>query len=273
MSKVITLISLKGGVGKSTSSTALAAILSERGYKTLLIDCDQQCNSTDTFSAKVEGVATIYDIIIEDKGTHITEAIQKTECGDIVAGDPLLRDADAKLNGKIGGFLRLSKALKDVDGYDYIIIDTAPNMNSVLHNCLIASDEVIIPMTADRYALLGLSKLNEIIGEIREWESPKLSVAGLLLTKYNGRGRLSRDVRESLDEVARSMNTRVFDTVIRECVRVREAQAQKKMLISYAPSCTASEDYKRFADELLSRDVPVEICSCGNGREYDYGKE
>lgn len=258
MSKVYTYISLKGGVGKSSSSTALAAILSERGYKTLLIDADQQCNSTDTFRAKTEGAATMYDVIVEDNGTELAEAIQKTECGDIVAGDPLLRDADAKLNGKIGGFLRLANALKDVSDYDYIVIDTAPTMNSVLHNCLIASDEVIVPMTADRYALQGLSKLNEIISEIRKWENPKLTVAGLLLTKYNGRANLSRDVRESLDDVAKSMNTKVFKTAIRECVKVREAQAQKKMLISYAPKCTAAEDYQRFADELLNVDVPTE---------------
>lgn len=120
-----------------------------------------------------------------------------------------------------------------------------------LHNCLIAADEVIIPVTADRYALQGLSQLNETIRAIKKRQNPKLTVAGLLLTKYNGRANLSREVKASLEKVAESMNTKIFDTSVRECIKVKEAQAQKQTLIAYAPKCTAAEDYNRLADELI----------------------
>ncbi len=250
MGKVITVANAKGGVGKSSSSTALAAILTERGYRTLLIDCDTQCNSTDTYRAMTEGVATIYDVLLDESRIGISEAIQHTECGDILAGDSLLCQADEKLKGSVDGLYRLADALEGCEDYDYIIIDTAPAMNSILHNCLIAADEVIIPVTADRYALQGLSQLFETIKAIRKRQNPKLTVAGLLLTKYNGRANLSREVRASLEDIASQMNTRIFDTAIRECIKVKEAQARKQTLIAYAPKCTAAEDYNRLADEI-----------------------
>lgn len=251
MGKIIALVNFKGGVGKTSVATTLTAILSEKGYKTVLIDCDQQCNSTDTFRAKSEGAASIYDVLLDDNPISISEALQQTECGTVVAGDPLLRNADEKLNGEIGGFYRLADALDEFTDYDYIIIDTAPAMNSILHNCLTAADEVIIPMTADRYALQGLAQLNTAIMKIRKRENPKLRVAGLLLTKYNGRANLSKEVRAALEEFASAMNTKIFNTAIRECIKVREAQAQKRTLISYAPNCTAAEDYKRFTEEFI----------------------
>ena len=145
----------------------------------------------------------------------------------------------------------MADALEKCGDYDYIFIDTAPAMNSILHNCLIAADEVIIPVTADRYALQGLSQLNETIRAIKKRQNPKLTVAGLLLTKYNSRANLSREVKASLEKVAESMNTKIFDTSVRECIKVKEAQAQKQTLISYAPKCTAAEDYNRLADELI----------------------
>ena len=97
----------------------------------------------------------------------------------------------------------------------------------------------------------GLSQLNETIRAIKKRQNPKLTVAGLLLTKYNGRANLSREVKASLEKVAESMNTKIFDTSVRECIKVKEAQAQKQTLISYAPKCTAAEDYNRLADELI----------------------
>lgn len=251
MRKVITIANAKGGVGKSSTATALSSILTERGYKTLLIDCDTQCNSTDTYRARSEGTATVYDVLLDESRIGIPEAVQHTECGDILAGDSLLRQADEKLKGSVDGLYRMADALENCTDFDYIIIDTAPAMNSILHNCLIAADEVIIPVTADRYALQGLSQLFETIRAIRKRQNPDMTIAGLLLTKYNGRANLSREVRASLEEAASQMNTKVFGTAIRECIKVKEAQARKLTLISYAPNCTACEDYISLADELL----------------------
>ena len=155
-----------------------------------------------------EGVATVYDVLLDESRLSLDEAIQHTECGDILAGDSLLRQADEKLKGSVDGLYRMADALDGCENYDYIIIDTAPAMNSILHNCLIAANEVIIPVTVDRYALQGLSQLFETIRAIRKRQNPSLNVSGLLLTKYNGRANLSREVRASLDDVAEQMNTR-----------------------------------------------------------------
>lgn len=248
--KIIAVANQKGGVGKTTTATALASILKENGYNTLLIDCDTQCNSTDTYGAKSEGVATIYDVLLEDES--IEDAVQHTENGDILAGDYLLRQADEKLKDNVNGLYRLTDALDSVENYDYVILDTAPVLNSVLFNCLICSDEVIIPVLTDRYSINGLSLLNDTITAVKKRQNPKLSVAGLLLTMYNGQTRLSRETKSALEDIAVAMNTKVFDTAIRRSTKCQEAQAQKKMLIKYAPKSTTAEDYRLFVKELLN---------------------
>lgn len=249
--KVIVIANQKGGIGKTTTATALASILAEKGFNSLLIDADQQGNSTDTYKAQVEGVATLYDVLLEDNRISIEDAIQETESGKIITSDPLLRKADEILNNNVEGLYRLQDALNNLKGYDYVIIDTAPAMNSILHNCLIAANEVIIPITADRYGLQGLAQLNDTIHAIKKRQNKTLNIAGLLLVKYNGRTLLGKEVKESLENIAKSMNTKLFNITIRESTKAKEAQAMRKTLIKYAPSSTTAQDYIKFVEELL----------------------
>lgn len=248
---ILTIANQKGGCGKTTTATAISSILAEKGYKTLLIDADQQTNSSDTYRARIEGAATLYDLIVEDETTDIQEAIQTTETGDIIAGDPLLREADPKLTKDLNGRFKLQEALENLHGYDFVIIDTAPSMGEILYNCLIASDMVIVPVTADRYSLQGLAHLNETIKGIKKRFNKKLRVAGLLLVKFNGRTLLSKETREALEHIAQEMDTKLFETAIRASTKAQEAQAKRTTLIKYAPNSTTAQDYKQFIDELL----------------------
>lgn len=248
--KIFVIANQKGGIGKTTTAIALASILNRRGHKTLLIDLDEQGNSTDTMKAKIEGYATIYDVIM---GEHIplSEAIQNENGIDIVPSDPLLREADARLSSDAEGEYRLLNAIEHLEGYDYAVIDTAPSLNMTLRNALIAGTDVIIPVTTDRYAIQGLSSLNDTIRAIKKRQNRDLDIAGLLIIKYNDRTILGRDVEKSLNDIADMLDTKVFKTKIRESVKTREAQAKRMCLMDYAPSCTTSLDYRRFVNELI----------------------
>ncbi len=248
--KVFVVANQKGGIGKTTTATNLAGILSKRA-KTLLIDADPQGNSTSTYQAQIKDVATLYDVMIDSDKLPIDEAIQHMENGDIVASDPLLSKAEKMLDGDVEGFYRLKDALDELDGYEYVVIDTAPSLNVIMYNCLIAADEVIIPLTADAYARQGISQLNDTIMAVKRRQNPSLKVAGLLLVKYAGRSNLERTTREEISEQAKQMGTKLFDTAIRECVKTKEAQEKKKLLIDYAPKCNTMIDYMEFVEELL----------------------
>ena len=157
MATVYVIANQKGGIGKTTTATTLAGILNQKG-KTLLIDADPQGNSTSTYQAAIEDTATLYDVMVDEDPVPLDEAVQHMQNGDIVALDPLLAKAGKLLDGNVEGMYRLQDALEMLDGYDYIVIDTAPSLDIVLYNCLIAADEVIIPVTADAFALQGLTK-------------------------------------------------------------------------------------------------------------------
>ena len=138
--KVYVIANQKGGIGKTTTATALASILAERGYRTLFIDADKQGNSSDTYRADIEGVPTLYDVLLDDDRIPLADAIQATLCGDIVASDPLLRKADKILYDDVEGLYRLQDALQNLKGYDYVVIDTNPSIDAMLKSCLIACE-------------------------------------------------------------------------------------------------------------------------------------
>ena len=253
--KTFILANQKGGVGKSTTAVNIATILKNKGKQVLLIDADPQGNSTDSFKAKIKDVPTLYDVILDDERIPIAEAIQKLELGDFIASDPLLTKADSILLNDVEGIYRFQDALINLSGYDFVIIDTAPSMNSLLHSCLIAADRVIIPVTADRYAIQGLYQLNDTINAVKRRQNNKLKISGLLLTKYSERRLLDKEVKETLEKTVKEMNTKLFSTTIRESVKVKEAQALRCSLMNYAPEATTAQDYKNFVDELLKEEV------------------
>ncbi len=248
--KVFVVANQKGGIGKTTTATTLAGILAKNA-KTLLIDADPQGNSTATYQAQIKDVATLYDVMVDSEKLPVEDAIQHMPNGDIVASDTLLSKAEKMLDGDIEGLYRLKDALAELDGYEYVVIDTAPSLNVILYNCLIAADEVVIPVTADAYSMQGISQLNDTIKAVSRRQNPGLKIAGLLLVKYSGRSNIEKETMCELENTASQMGTKLFKTKIRECVKTKEAQEKKKLLVDYAPKCNTLLDYLDFVNELL----------------------
>lgn len=263
--KIIAVTNQKGGVAKTTTATTMAAGLKKRGYRVLLIDTDPQWNSTDTYRAQIDDQATLFDVLCA--GEKISEAIQHTEAGDIVASDPLLVEAEQRMTEQ-GREFRLKEAIEEIEGlYDYIIIDTPPGLGILLTNALTAATACIIPISADRYGLQGLSGLDKSIGRVRKYSNRDLKIAGLLFCKYNPNLNLSKAVMEVVQGVEKDLGTQMYQVTIRETVAAREAQAARKTLFDAAPNCTAAKDYDAFLDEFLYQSEGMVYSAFGAVRE------
>lgn len=249
MAEIIAVANQKGGVGKTTTSLAITAVLRSLGKKVLYVDMDPQCNGTDNYKAQVEGEGTLYDLLIESD----YDCVQKTEMGELIAGDPLLKDAN-KLLDSVSGVHKLEAGLEVIGPhYDYIILDTPPALSVLLTNALTAANKVVIPLTTDVYSLQGLVQLHETIEDVKKYTNPNLKVDGLLLVKYNERIKLAQGIFESLPDYARLFDTRIYETKIRESVKAREAQAKRRSLIDWAPDSTTALDYKSVVNEILNQ--------------------
>lgn len=254
MCKTIVFANQKGGVGKSTTATAVTGVLSSKGKKVLFVDTDATASSTDFFKlSNTRGIATLYDVILASNKISAKEAIHHTDRGDIIPADDLLADANSVLACSPTGMYRLDDALADLKkDYDYIILDTGPRLDLLLLNALICADFVVIPVVPDHFSMKGLVGLNETIKQIQSRQNPTLTIAGILITKFHGNARLDRTAQQEVSEASHYLNTRVFNTTIRESVKQREAQACFTYITDYAPTSTTAKDYFAFVEELQS---------------------
>lgn len=160
MARIIAITNQKGGVGKTTTAVSLATGFQKLGKRTLLIDTDSQCNSTDTYRAIVKDTPTLYDILFENE--KAIDCIQNTEVGKIIPCDLLMREAELRFpNDSSRSFLLRERCEELGEYFDYIIIDTPPTMGVILSNVLTYTNEVIIPVTCDRYGLAGIELLSQ----------------------------------------------------------------------------------------------------------------
>lgn len=252
--KIIAVSNQKGGVGKTTTATTLAYGLQMRGKRVLLVDCDPQSNSTDTWRAKnTDGYPTLADLLFTNEPA--ANCVQHTEFGDILAGDPVLEDAEKHLTG-FAGFFKLKKRLEALlPSYDHIILDTPPNLGILLQNALIAAEGVIVPVTCGQYSLQGMSRFMDTVMDVRSQPNPGLEVLGLLLVRYKSRTLLAKEVVVGLPDLTERLNTTVFDAKIRETQKVDDSQAARMPLLEYSPTATAAEDYMALIEELEMRGV------------------
>ena len=246
--KVITVLNQKGGVGKTTTAAALISGLTSKGYKTLGIDLDSQRNLSMTFYADTKHKTALG--VLTNQCTA-EEAIQHTEQGDIIAAGKELAAIDSILTGK-GREQRLKEALQPLEKkYKYVVIDTPPNIGTLVLSALIASDSVIITAEADIYSRTALEDLTDNIDAVRAGLNSKLKVEGILLTRYNSRTTLAKYLREEFIEPAAELDTKVFNTVIREGTAVKEAHLMRKSIFDYDSKSNVAIDYAAFIDELL----------------------
>lgn len=246
MAVVISVALQKGGVGKSTTSQALASTLGFKHKKVLLIDMDSQGNVT--YSSGVDNPQrTIFDVLGE--GCRADEALIKCKYYDLLAADAYLTNVE--ISEDVEPTLLKNTIAPIKDNYDFIIIDTPPALGNLSFNSLVASNYVIIPMQPRPFALQGLSALNSTIESVKKNLNPDLKVLGILLIKYNKRTVLNRDLKAMIEDYAEQMNTIVFNTTIREGIAVAEAQTVRKPLIDYAKNSNPNIDYKGFTTELL----------------------
>lgn len=245
MGKVISITNRKGGTAKSVTAFALGAGLSLKGYKVLFVDLDSQANLSFDLGASSEGL-TSWEVLNGECRTQ--DAIQQTDRGDIIPGSAELATADFKI--KSTSCLR--EALKPIrEAYDFIICDTAPSLGILTVNALTASDSVIITAQAEIHSLQAIGQLNETIKAVRQQTNPDLQIEGILITRYNGRAILSRDMKQNLQEVARLLNTKVFSQPIRECTAIKEAEAMQTDIFTYAPRSNATADYTAFIEDII----------------------
>ena len=248
--KKIAIMNTKGGVAKSTTAWALCGELNRRGYRTLLVDTDQNKGSTMLYNAKTEGEYTLYDLIFT-KGVKIAQCIQHTDQGDIVPCDELLTDADTKIPQSPKMYRYLSKAFQDIENdYDFIIIDSGQR-RSLLGNMIMAADYVIFPVKCDLLSTGGFASDYALISEFEEDSSVK--ILGILRTVYSKRETNQKRIEGVIQAYGDAMNTSMFNATIRKSAACEQAQALSIGLAAYAPKAGVTEDYAAFADECLAR--------------------
>lgn len=248
MSETIAVINQKGGVGKSTTVHAFGAGLALMEFKVLFIDLDPQGNLS--YALGLSGDVTSFEVIVSQ--VKIDGAIQNYESWDGIAASPELSAADIILT-KTGKEYRLKEALEIIrDRYDYIIIDTPPALGILTINALTACTGVIIPAQADIFSLQGIGQVYNTIKAVKQYCNQSLVIKGILLTRFNSRSILSRDVSDMISDTASKLQTIVYETAIRESVSVREAQAKQQDIFSYAPKSNPANDYMAFIKEFLS---------------------
>jgi len=250
--RIISIVNQKGGVGKTTTAVNLATGMAAIGMKTLLIDFDPQGNaSTGLGIDKSQQAKTIYDVICGV--CSLTDAAQKSLIPnlEIVPATVDLAGSELELVSVVGREMILKDALSNAMGkYNYVIIDCPPSLGLLTINAMVASDQLLVPLQCEFYALEGLSYLIKTFELVRKKLNPDLEIGGVVLTMFDKRNKLSQVVENDVRSV---LGAQVFETVIPRNVKVSEAPSHGKPAIIYDINCTGSRAYMMLAKEMLNK--------------------
>ena len=253
MTRVIAVTNQKGGVGKTTTAVNLAACLAEAGLEVLLLDMDPQANASAGLGVRAEearltsygvlgGAAGIAEVTVPTAVEHLWLV---PACADLAGAVVELANAD-------GNEYVLEYALDGhIGAYDFVFIDCPPSLGVLTINALVAAREVLVPVQSEYYALEGLAALLETIGLVQEHLNPELAMLGVVVTMYDGRTRLGREVA---GEVREHLGEHVFQTVVPRNVRLSEAPSHGLPISRYDATCAGSDAYFDLAKEVVSRD-------------------
>jgi chromosome partitioning protein len=249
---IIAIANQKGGVGKTTTAVNLAAAFALKNHRTLLIDLDPQANSTLTFFSPEEITGSIYDVL-SDQRVSVTQVVHPTKLANLCLVPAKI--ALAKLEGNLVAQFDAPYRLKDALGsarndFDLIVIDTPPALGIITVNALVAAHYLLVPIQASYYSLEGTDDLLETLERIRARPNPELQLLGVIVTLYDKRTNLARDIYKQVRAV---FGDKVFKTVIGKNVRLEESPAYKETIFSFAPDSSGAAEYAQLAREVIQR--------------------
>ena len=250
MGKIISVINQKGGVGKTTTAVNLGAYLAHLGKRVLLVDIDPQANATSGLGVDHQNIAQgIYEVLLGVLPLH--QVIQHTlqENYRVAPATAALAGAGVELVNMENREFRLERVLQSIrDEYDYIIIDSPPSLGMLTINSLAAADEILIPIQAEYFALEGLGHLLHTISLVQNNLKPSVGIMGAVITMYDTRNRLSKDV---MNELYQYFPNKVFRTVVPRSVKLAEAPSFGRSILHYDPASKGARAYEKLAREVI----------------------